>query len=257
MATVDLYPDQRMTEATYFGRLAAKRPRRQVVYAGAARRRTRARYYKPYLSKRKWECPKELKFIDSELQDEVFTQNWAAKNPTTQNCISAVAQGDTEHTRDGRTYWISSIHIRGEFIVPAVEAATAPVADVIARICVILDTQTNGTEIVATEIMESALQDDYNAFRNLHSSQRATVLYDKRVRIVLQGRPQGAIDLFSHNRKMIPFTFNKRFKKPIRVNTSTTAQTVGAIVDNSISVIGVASATNVTLNYTSRLRFFG
>lgn len=236
----------------------AKMPDRQAYQRGRKIYRGRARYTAKrgtYGYQMKWVKPEERKFIDFELNDEAFTAAWAAKNPTTVNCISAVPQGDTESSRDGRVYYLTRISIRGEVTIDPIESSVAPLNDRQARICLVLDTQTNGTEIVGTSVMDGGQTRDIYSFRNLQETGRYRVLYDKTWTIRQIQTNEGAANLFAGGLALRRFSFNHNFKKPIKVICTGTAGTVATMSDNSLSVIGVADSATIGLSYQARLRY--
>lgn len=233
-------------------------PDRAAYQRGRKTKRRRGRYTASigtYRRQLKWVKPDERKFLDFELNDEAFTAAWAAKNPTTVNCISAVAQGDGESQRDGRVYYITRISVRGEITIAALEGSTNPLADRQARIVIVWDSSTNGTEIVGTEVMDGGQTRDIYSFRNLQEIGRFTILYDKTFTIRQIQTNEGASNLFAGGLALRRFNFNHNFKKPIRVVTTGTGGTVATMSDNSIAVIGVADSATIGLSYQARLRY--
>ncbi len=221
-------------------------------------RRKRPRYTRKrgtYRKQLKWMKPDEIKFIDFELDTEAFTGAWAAKNPTTVNCLSAVAQGDGESDRDGRTYYITSIHIKGEFNIAAIEASTAPLNDRVSRICVVWDKQTNNTEIVATDVMDAGQSNDVYAYRNLQEVTRFVILYDKTVTIRPPQTNEGAANAYAAGAAIRRFKFDHYFKRPIKVVMTGTSGVVGSVSNNSLAVIGISDSATVLLTYQARLRY--
>lgn len=197
----------------------------------------------------------EKKFIDYETADDAFATTWAAMEDGTANCISATAQGDGESNRDGRVYYIRSVHIRGIVKRVAGESGAAPVADEFARVALVWDTQTNGAQLTATDVFDGGQTDDYLAFRNLQYSKRFIVLKDKSFLLKIPGLNEGASNLFATGEVKVPFKWNINFKKPIKVRCSGTTAVVGSITDNSLHVVGVATSTSCQLDYQSRIRF--
>jgi len=204
----------------------------------------------------------ELKFVDYEKTGDAFTTSWASgeMNPTTPLCISAVAQGDGENQRDGRKYLLHSVHMRGKVQVSTSESGAGPPADVICRLLIVQDTQTNASELNAEDVMlVNATASSVYSMRNLQEVTRFKILWDKRIRIPVSAASmnEGAINLFANANVSIPFSFDYNFTTPVGVNCVGTTATVAAISDNSIHVIGVASSALVTLEYKTRIRFTG
>ncbi len=203
----------------------------------------------------------EKKFIDYEVDSDAFTSVWAGgeMEDGTALSISAVAQGDGESNRDGRVYHIQSVHVNGYVELPAAESSTTPIADIIARIALVWDTQTNGAQLNAENVfLTTSSGKDVNSFRNLQFSKRFIVLKDKKLTVKPVGQTnEGGINLFANGQVRVPFKFNKTFKTPIKVRCSGTTAVVGNITDNSLHIIGTANSTAVVLNYESRVRFTG
>ncbi len=198
----------------------------------------------------------ELKFRDNEVVAGAMTPAWTASNPSSFDCISGVGQGNGESNHLGRTMYIVSIHVKGQVIYNTGESDVGPVEDVIGRVCLVLDTDTNATEIIATEVMDAGQTQDTFAFRNLQHTSRIKVLADKMMVFRPINMNEGSINLFANGAIHKPFTFNYRFKKPIRVLFSGTGAAVSDIVDNSLSIVTCCTASGfLTVNYQSRLRF--
>ncbi len=209
---------------------------------------------------RQWTGPHlELKFADIETDSDNFAVTWATMEDATNDSIAGVAQGDGESQRDGRTYFIHSIHIRCNVEVPSSEAQATPLSDQRGRFCLVWDTQTNGTQLTATDVMDGGGTDDIHSFRNLQHSKRFRVLWDKTWVIRRNGQSnEGGIDSFA-----APFAttnsmvYHKRFKTPVKVICQLTTAVIAAISDNSFHIIGVADSTTARLSMQVRIRFTG
>ncbi len=203
----------------------------------------------------------EIKFADAELAAEAFTAAWVAKNPAgtgMTDSISVPVVGTGEENRDGRVYYIHSIHVHGKIQLPGTESDAAPQGGpTYARLCLVWDTQTNAAEITATDVMDAGGTDDTMSFRNLQNSSRFIVLKDKTFVLRPAQGNEGAVNVFYKAFNDVRFKWNKSFKKPIKVRCVGTTADVASVSDNSLSIIGIANNTNITLEYQSRLRFTG
>ncbi len=199
----------------------------------------------------------ELKFSDTETNDDAFAGSWATMQDATMLCVSAVAQGDGESNRDGRMYTIESLHLKGQIKLPVSESAAAPPSPFLARVVVVWDKRTNGVALTPTDVMDAGQTDDLLSFRNLQQTTRFRVLWDKTFVVRPPVMNEGAINLFARGGVTIPFKKSFNFKTPIVVHCSGTTAVVGSIVDNSISVIGIAEKTAATLSFQARTRFRG
>lgn len=201
----------------------------------------------------------EVKFVDYFVNDAPFTTGWAGgeMEDATALSVSAVAQGDGESQRDGRKYSIHSVHIRGTIYSNALDSV-ASVNEILVRVCLVWDQQTNVQQLNAEDVMLAvAAGEDTKSFRNLSNSSRFKVL--KNFEAVLP-RPQvneGAVNLFATQRASISFSWDVKFKVPIKVICSGTTAAITSITDNSLHIIGVADNTAAIMSYTSRVRFTG
>jgi hypothetical protein len=199
----------------------------------------------------------ENKFYDTEVAATNINASWAAINPTTVNSISVPAQGDGESNRDGKMYAITSLHVKGAVFTGGTEAQAAPEDQHRFRIIIYQDTQTNGSEATASDIMDAGGTDDTLAFRNLQYSKRFKVLYDRTFTTVPQLTSE-ASNVFSAGKAIKNFSFNKRFKTPIKVTCNATGAGVASCVDNNFGIAAIAdSASNVSIQYQARIRFVG
>ena len=98
----------------------------------------------------------ENKFVDYNFPGTGnISATWAGSevDPATANSISVVAQGDGESERDGRVYYINSVHINGYVAKTQSEVATDPVPDALVRLVLVWDTQTNGAQLNGEDVM--------------------------------------------------------------------------------------------------------
>ncbi len=201
----------------------------------------------------------ERKFADFESDGDAFATSWAMMEDGTILSVAGVAQGNGESNRIGRKMSIHSIHIRARLTSLKQEAATDPVpASYVGRFCLVMDTQTNGAQLTATDVFDNGQTDDILSFRDLQNSTRFRVLWDRKFSISTQQMAQGGIDLFAHGALSGPImTYNRQFKKPINVLYSNTTNVIASVVDNSLHIIGIANSTNILLSYQCRIRFTG
>jgi len=199
-----------------------------------------------------------MKFADFQTTSDAFATTWAAMDPAISS-ISGVAQGDGESERDGRIFMIHSIMIRCHVAATTLEAQATPFEDLRGRICLVLDTQTNGAQLTATDVMDGGQTDDTQAFRNLQHTKRFRILWDKKWHLRRIGQTnEGAVDSFAAPTSTTPqYVYYKRFKKPIKVICTGTTTAITAISDNSLHIIGVANSVLALHNMQVRIRFTG
>lgn len=202
----------------------------------------------------------ERKFFDVETDADVFTTSWATMEPATTN-LSAIGQGDGESNRDGRKYVIDSINLKGFLELPGGEATTDPPDSVSVRVCLVLDTQTNGAQLTATDVMDAGQTKDFLAFRRLDNVQRFKVLWDRTFTLQINTLSHIAANLFSNSVQVVSFKKSITFNPPLQVNMSGTTADIANVRDNSLHMIGVSSAFNAAivprLSYQCRIRFRG
>lgn len=175
------------------------------------------------------------------------------------NSLTCPAQGDGATQRDGRVFYIHSLHIRGYLVVPNYVSATIP-EESIARLVLVWDTQANNSPVTPNEVYSDVTTGDpANQFRNLEHSSRFIVFKDKAIRL----RPVAFTwngTQYAVPEQRIPFKMNKTFKNPIKVRTSGTTTAVSSITDNNITIIGGFSGSapaTCTAYVSSRCRFTG
>ncbi len=204
----------------------------------------------------------EKKFIDYRVDDDTFTTVWAGgeMEDGTALSVSAVSQGDGESQRDGRVYYIHGVNIQGTLHVPQTEAQAAPNGDIVCRLALVWDKQTNGAQLNAEDVfLTIGAASDIDSYRNLQYVQRFNVLQDKKIRVPVgqTNMNEGAVNSFANAFVNVPFKLYHTFRTPLKVTCTGTTAAIASISDNSLHVIGTASSTAVELNYTSRLRFSG
>lgn len=205
----------------------------------------------------------ERKFFDTSVTALVIGATWAGGelDDATALSLSSPGQGDGESQRDGRTYTIRSIHLRGIVTQPVVESNGTPLADIYVRLCLVWDTQSNGAQLNAEDVMLTvASAENYRSFRNLQFSKRFIVLKDKTMKIAVAqaNTNEGAANLFANGAVKTFFKMNKTWRgEGIKVRTTATGATIAATSDNSLHLIGVSESGTTIIDFTSRCRFTG
>lgn len=194
----------------------------------------------------------EVKFYDETIGSTSLVSNtWSI-----QSDISTPAQGSSPTERDGRVAFIRSVHGKLFITVPNGNSSTPP-GDVIVRMVLIWDTQTNQAALSMTDVMEPAPNDALE-FRNLEYSSRFIVLKDKQLTIRVPFQYEAGAYYWGLVRRQI--SFNKSFKKPIKVRFAATGANINSVSDNSLQLaISALFAPATTVNYTgtTRVRFTG
>ncbi len=198
----------------------------------------------------------ETKFKDAELGITTITSSWATYNPTTLDSLTSVAQGSTESTHLGRTMYMVSLHLKGEFFYVASESQTAPIAGAVIRYVIVMDTDTKGAEVTATDVFDAGQTEDVFAFRNLQHTSRLKVFVDRSFVINPNNTNEGAVNVFANAAVRRTFKVNLKFKTPIRVLFKGLTAVVASVVDNSFHFLALSPAGAViSVQYQVRLRF--
>lgn len=201
-------------------------------------------------------------FLDANALSNPTDASGGEEDPATVLCLNGVQQGDGEERRDGKQIRMDSLFIQGRVLALGKTTLTALSNSCKVYIAVILDTQTNETQLSSEDVFDNpsgvtGLAAD--PWRNLQTSKRFRILGSKRLTLQpMAAAGQGAVATVVQGGVEKTFKFNIKLKG-MQVNFSSINEGVGAIVDNSIHVIGYASSTSITplLTYNSRLRFFG
>lgn len=199
----------------------------------------------------------ETKFKDAEVQSTILATTWQTVNPSEAalDSLSSVAQGTTESEHLGRTMYMISLHLRGEFFLPAIESSGSPSSDVTIRFAIVKDSDTKGTEVTATDVFDAGQTTDRFAFRNLQHTSRLRVYFERTFVIKPYNMNEGASNLYAHGVAVKHWKVNLNFKKPIRVLFSDPSARVSSIVDNSFHFVVISSSSAASVAYQVRLRF--
>lgn len=201
----------------------------------------------------------ENKYFDSLLNAHAIVATVAGSeaDPTgSLDCLNAIAQDDGESDRDGRKCRLSSLQFKG-FIQPVVQSDLDDVqAPTPVRIVVYTDSQTNGLQSNAEDVLKDVGAEDILSLRNPKFQSRFNVLFDQ---LFDPGQTQTGTDgssTLSSVGNSITFDFFKKLN--MEVNFSGTTSDIANITDNSIHVLAIArDAGRYLLNYQTRVRFVG
>lgn len=195
------------------------------------------------------ETTAELKFVDYERTEANIGTSIVFIDPTLEQTISGIAQGDGQSERIGRTVAYVSLHIRGRITyTPTTSSQVVPSV----RICCLLDRQTNQSRASVADIF-SVSANPFTSFQNLTYESRFTILRDQELVLApfANGGSSEPMDAV-HN-----FTMNIRLdRNPITLYTGTSNRVVD-MTNNSIHLLLLPSADRIGYSYTSRLRYVG
>lgn len=180
----------------------------------------------------------------------------AEQDPATINCLNAMAQGDGAQNREGRKIKINAVHLQGHVLFADQDIST-PGTNPYVRIFLVLDTQTNATQMNSEDLLQDPSDADLDAcaFRNLEYSGRFRVLKEVYVK-----KPM-APSVWDGTSSLVAGTltpFEMHVKCNIVTHFVSSTPSVADISDNSLHVIAVGTnGISATLRYISRVRFFG
>lgn len=206
----------------------------------------------------------ELKFLDQAITNTAVPSPAAATGgemdpAASVNCVGHPAQGDGPSDRDGRTYVVKSLDIKGIISVPAQANQTA--GDVAGDLVVFLvqDTQTNGAQLNSEDVFTNISADALTAtqcVRNLFFAKRFRVLDSCRMNFE---QPEMVYDGTNVEQGGYVRPFELKWHGNVKVIATSTAGTVATVSDNSFHVIAFCSnaALAPAMYYNARTRFMG
>jgi hypothetical protein len=124
----------------------------------------------------------EKKFHDVDVDDATISAAMTINN------LTVIPEGNGESERIGRKITITNIYWRYALELNS-KTAIADTSDIV-KVMLVQDTQTNGAQFAATDLLET---DEWKSFRNLANSKRFRVLYSESFAMQIQGAtPTGA-----------------------------------------------------------------
>jgi len=200
----------------------------------------------------------ETKFYDTRKAPTAFvtTTAGAELDPAANaSCLNAITQGDGESARDGKKCVLKSVEIHGVVTGTLKQDQADSKLPIIARVLLVWDKQTNGAQLNSEDVLKDDAGSDYLSMRNLQYSSRFRILWDRT--FVLQNS-QSMTDGANTSSSVSQTRNFKIYKKlNIPVNFTGTTEDIANITDNSLHIIGVASITDASIEYYSRVRFVG
>ena len=209
---------------------------------------------------------KDIKFYDTVYEGTLALASTSMDmNPSTIDCISAPAQGDTINNRNGHVIYMKSIEVSGFFHADKDESHTDTLNEPIATVWIVLDRQTNGAKKTGQSVLSvySNVQAT-QAFPNLYYEDEFEILAKKEVVLRQPSINEGSVNLFAFNGLTIPFHLRYDFHPLQRVIfNSDSSEGIASVVDNSIQVFGCISEVHgnptgyPTVQFNCRLLFYG
>lgn len=177
-------------------------------------------------------------------------------DPTTADSISAIAQGTGPQERVGRVSFIKNVLVQGHINFD--NGTTSTEGACYAIIWLVLDTQTNGAQLSAENVLvdPASVSHTIDTFQNLEYSDRFKVLKKKVVRSMPPGLTTNSGGTNFYSKHTVPFSMYHKCN--IKQEHSGPTATVADMTNNSLHIIAqisrTASATS-SIYYSSRVRF--
>lgn len=176
-------------------------------------------------------------------------------------CLFAPKQGNDITEREARSVFVHNITIRGT-VNFAIESGTTLTGGHKYRLILVLDKQTNGTQMGGEQLINSGQATTaLEMFQNTANFGRFQILKDKMITLTnptCHSYPDGSVQQQSMSRS---FKLRHVFKQPLRINFNDgNSGTVADIVDNSIHfLVATANDTDPSpgCEYQCRTSFSG
>lgn len=200
----------------------------------------------------------EYKFFDKQVAASGITASWAGgeKDPAGTNCLFAPVKGTGPSDRDGDHVIIKQVQIRGTVWWGPMSDQTDVYDPIQLAIYLVLDTQTNGAQLNAEDVMVATDPEEF-AFRNLQYKKRFKILKAWRFGLNQVVAMTDGANTASIGGNQRYFSCNNKCNIP--VDFVGNAGTVADIGDNSLHIIACCSSVpgGVNISYHSRIRFVG
>ncbi|AXQ66123.1 MAG: putative capsid protein [Cressdnaviricota sp.] len=208
----------------------------------------------------------QRKYFDSSVASSTITKittSWGGceENPTTLNTLFCPTHGNDISNRESRSCFVYNIKITGSIIIPPVTGPIAANTGDMCRLVLVLDKQSNGTQMNAEDLIESGTGSPMMfGYQSTKTFGRFQVLKDKTFSFpVIQTDWNGTAASQAGYAK--PFKLKHTFRNPLKINfNDTNGGTVADIVDTSFNLLGAGFAATgpvLTLNYKCRVSFKG
>ncbi len=207
----------------------------------------------------------EMKYFDTFLAEvavpNAATWDTTEINPVTFNTFCVPVKGTGINERIGRKIHIHGIKIRGIIRAAPQVNVTATDAATQIRFVLVVDSQTNATEIKGELVFEgpgvASSRNCVQTYMNLDSLGRFRVLKDK---MIVLGNPNLAYDgtNMEQNGILRPFKINHKFARPLEVHfNEVNGGSVAGIVDNNIALLCNESDATLaaTILYEARVSY--
>jgi len=203
----------------------------------------------------------EYKFVDQSYGPTAISNSWAggeADPGAGVLCIGPCVQGSGESQRDGTRILMKSVHIQGYIVRPIASDQADGRAGNLFQISLVLDTQTNGTQLNAEDVY-GVTEPEIPGRRVVANSSRFKVLATRMISTHDPAMGTDGANTNSISGMMVPFSIYKKLNLQVDFIAGAGAGTIADFRNNSLHVIACAfnGALAETLSYNSRVRFVG
>lgn len=204
-----------------------------------------------------------LKFLDLSISNTTIANNQnmtgGELDPTTQDCLNAMVEGNTPSARLGRFIEMRSIKVKGRVQFAEELAIATPPGEPVVSLFLVMDKQTNTAQMASQDLFTNkgaSITLLSSLFMDMENTDRFQILDSVKIKLTVDTTQQ-ATDVYSHSGAETLFSLSYRWKSGKRVLfTGGAGGTVSNIADNSLHVIGFVNSNDpCTVTYNSRLRF--
>ncbi len=195
----------------------------------------------------------ELKWYDN-LATGTIGQT-LVKIGTGTTTLNTIPQGNSPNERIGDRAVLKGLQVRFSWTVTGAEQATENSGANKIRVMCVVDHQCNGADVTVADLLE--VTTDTNSFRNLKSTSRFTVLFDKVYVVNPLLAYNGTAGSHLIGQREGRFAFYKKLN--MMTQYEGTAATVASITNNSIQMYAFSdnAAPAILFDLRTRVRYIG
>ncbi len=185
----------------------------------------------------------EIKFHDINVDDAVVALSLNITN------LTVIPEGVGEEQRIGRKINLTKIQLQGAITL----ASGSDFADASDHLTcmIVLDTQTNGVQFTATDLLET---DTFDSFRNLSNGKRFKILWKGKYTLsVSGGAPSGAALVTGEDITNLEAYLDVNI--PIEYDNSATSGVITSVRQNNVYFVTITKSNSVAIDAKMRLRF--
>jgi len=201
---------------------------------------------------------RELKYVDYAFGANV-NSTWSLTTPT-EGILSGVVQGDGSSQRDGLSYDMASIALKGyvNYSSTSGVAVANLRSDELFRFILLLNRQTAGVTVDPSKVVDTSTGVAINAPLNL-TNNNFTILHDETITVRRPALVDHSVnypsDTYTQAEAKEPIEVIHHFKNPLKIRATGGSAGFADYQNYSVTLITV-STLSCNLYYTSRMRFY-